>query len=77
MVDGCKPSSKANDSAMVEARVLKGLEDADAGRMVSTEELLKQVQLWETNWAEGPRPGRPSRCEPRVKPWVTRFPPRF
>ncbi len=28
------------------AQVLEGLEDADAGRSISTEELLKKVEQW-------------------------------
>ncbi len=30
----------------VVARVLEGIEDADAGRTISTEELLQQVDRW-------------------------------
>ncbi len=30
----------------VVARVLEGIEDAEAGRTISTEELLQQVEQW-------------------------------
>jgi hypothetical protein len=46
MIDGSKPSSTADDSPMLVAQVLEGLEDADAERTIATEELLQQVDLW-------------------------------
>jgi hypothetical protein len=58
MVDSRKTSSTADDSSMVVARVLEGMNDADAGRMISTEELLQLlVGLWETTGpkAHGPK----------------------
>jgi predicted transcriptional regulator len=48
MVDSRKTSSTAADSSMLVARVLEGMTDADAGRMIATEELLQQVESWET-----------------------------
>jgi predicted transcriptional regulator len=41
---------------MVVDRVLEGLEDADAGRMIPTEELWQQVDLWETTGPKAPGP---------------------
>ncbi len=34
-------------------RVLEGIADADAGRMISTEELLQEVEIWTKGDARG------------------------